>query len=183
MNNQMSSDLPTKIELGCGTEKPDGFLGVDIAETDETDLIQNLDEPDWDLPSNHFEVIRAIDVFEHLQNPDNFMEELYRIATPSATIQIRGPHISSQNWHDPTHRRLLGSRTFEHYTRDSRFGFYTDSLFEVVNYEIQFQWARVDAYRRIMETIANRWTYTYERTSLSRLFPATNIEFEITPIK
>lgn len=62
------TDIPRQLELGCGEKKPDGFYGVDVADTAAVDLVQDLDDPDWDLPSNHFQTIRAIDVFEHLES-------------------------------------------------------------------------------------------------------------------
>lgn len=177
------SDIPKKIELGCGNEKPPGFFGVDIAKTEAVDYVQDFNESDWELPSNHFEIIRAIDVFEHIRNPTIFMEEIWRIATGDSKIIIRGPHFSSNNWHDPTHVRLLGSRTFEHYSTDTRFEFYCDSSFEVVDFEIQFQWQNFPIYKQIGHYFANKHTNLYEKTGLRNLLPATNIEFELKPVK
>jgi SAM-dependent methyltransferase len=179
----MSQEIPRSLALGCGTEKPDGFYGVDIVETEEVDLVQDLDEPGWDLPTNHFSTIRAIDLFEHLENPIQFMEELYRIAKPEANILIQGPHISSDNWHDPTHQRLLGSRTFEHFTEDTRFDFYSEARFEVIDFEITFEWFQRPLYKKISKYIANNYPNLYERYFFKNLFPATNIQFQLTPIK
>ena len=178
----MMERIPEKLELGCGTEKPDGFYGVDISDTEAADQIQDLDQGEWDLPSDHFKIVRAIDVFEHLSNPTTFMEEVWRIATPNAKIIIRGPHLSSDNWHDPTHKRLLGSRTFEHYTPNTRFDFYSDCSFEVNDKEIQFQWQPF-LVKQIGFFIANSVPQIYETTALRNLFPATNIKFNLTPIK
>ncbi|WP_353633802.1 methyltransferase domain-containing protein [Halobacterium sp. NMX12-1] len=175
-------EIPEQIELGCGKKKPEGFYGVDISETEVVDQTENLDQPGWDLPSDHFHVIRAVDLFEHLSNPTQFMEEVWRIAKPEAKIVIRGPHISSDNWHDPTHKRLLGSRTFEHYTPESRFEFYSDCSFKVNDFEIQFQWQPTPI-KQIGHYVANRMTYSYETTALRNILPATNIRFELTPIK
>ena len=168
-----------KVELGCGNKKQPGWYGVDIADTQAVDLIQDLDEERWDLPSNHFEEIRAMDVFEHLQDPINFMEEVYRISKAGCKVSIQGPHFSSGNWHDPTHRRLLGSRTFEHFTDETRFDFYTDGSFEVVDVEITFEWTPIPGYKHLGSYIANRHTMLYERTFLRNLLPATNIRFEL----
>lgn len=176
------SDIPTQVELGCGNKKPDGFYGVDIANTSTVDLVQDLNDEDWDLPSNHFQTIRAIDVFEHVKNPTTFMNELWRIAAPGCNITIRGPHFSSGNWQDPTHERLLGSRSFEHYSEETRFGFYSDHAFAVVDTEIQFQWTRTPVYKQVGYFLANRFTSLYEKTFIRNLFPATNIEFTLKPL-
>lgn len=174
--------IPKKVELGCGNQKPDGFYGVDIVDTEATDLIQDLDESEWNLPSNHFEIVGAIDVFKHLENPTQFMEEVWRIAKPNADVVIRGPHFSSGNWHDPTHKRLLGSRTFEHYSSETRFNFYSECAFQVIEVEIQFQWQPTPL-KQLGYVVANQFTAPYERTFLRSLFPATNIEFHLSPIK
>lgn len=175
----MAPEIPKKVELGCGKKKQSGWYGVDLADTPAVDLVQDLDEEDWDLPSNHFEEIRAIDVFEHLRDPVNFLEEVYRIGEDGCRVVVQGPHFSSGNWHDPTHRRLLGSRTFEHFTDETRFQFYSDGSFEVVDKKITFEWTSMPGYKHLASYIANRHMMAYERTFLRNLFPATNIRFEL----
>ena len=126
-------EIPKKVELGCGKKKPEGYLGVDIVETNQTDEVINLDQSNWDLPSNHFTHIRAIDLFEHLENPMTFIEEVYRIAENGAVIEVRAPHRSSQNWTDPTHERLVGVDTMDNYfTTDGTYGFYSEADFDVI---------------------------------------------------
>ena len=182
-SDQSMTNVPKKIDLGCGNRKENGFYGVDAVQTPSVDLVQDLDEPDWDLPSDHFRVIRAIDVFEHLENPVQFMEEVYRISAEDADVTIRGPHFSSDNWHDPTHKRLLGSRTFEHFTHETRFGFYTQANFRVEQITITFDWSANRLCRGAASFVANRFTQVYERTFLRNLMPATNIQFRLSPEK
>jgi len=179
----MAVDIPRKIDLGCGREKPTGWYGVDIADTECVDQVQNLDEECWDLPSNHFKEIRAIDVFEHLENPSGFMKEIHRIAKDGAEVYIQGPHFSSGNWHDPTHKRLLGSRSMEHFTNKSRFDFYIDVEFAVEDTQITFEWSSVRIYSHVAAFIANQFTDLYETTLLRNIFPATNISFSLQVIK
>lgn len=179
----MIDDIPRKVDLGCGREKQNGWYGVDIVETESVDQVQDLDEESWDLPSNHFKKVRAIDVFEHLENPIGFMEEIYRIAQDGAEIHIQGPHFSSGNWHDPTHVRLLGSRSMEHFTDKSRFDFYTDAEFLVEDIRITFEWSSSPVYIHIATYIANQFTRLYETTLLRNVLPATNISFHLRVVK
>lgn len=179
----MSDEIPRKLELGCGTEKPNGYFGVDKVDTDAVDLVQDLDETPWDLESDYFDIIRAIDVFEHLDNPIHFMEEVYRISSPDAKIIIQGPHLSSDNWHDPTHKRLLSSRTFEHFTEETRFSFYSDVRFHVQDRKITFEWTSLPIYSYLGRFIANNFTSLYERYFFKNLFPATNIRFHLKAVK
>ena len=61
--------LPTRLNVGCGWDRREGYLNVDLQEFHEPDLVgdaRNLP----DLPSGHFEEILAIDVLEHLPRED-----------------------------------------------------------------------------------------------------------------
>lgn len=177
------SHLPEKIELGCGNTKIDGAWGVDHIKTGEADQVFDLDRERWPLPSNHFTWIRAKDVYEHLENPINFMEEVQRIAKSGATVIIQGPHFSSGNWHDPTHKRLLGSRSMDNFTENADFQFYSDTKFEIKNVEIRFAPFRIQPHKHIGYFISNKWTQIYEETLLSSLLPARDIRFTLEVVE
>lgn len=177
------TDIPENIELGCGQEKPSGFYGVDIRDLEEVDKVQDLDEESWDLPSDYFELIRAIDVYEHVEKPINFMEEIYRIGKPGAKVVIRTPHRSSQKWGDPTHKRLAGFQTIEFYfTEESDFSFYSSANFEVEKNRILLPKRKMFLWNYLVEPIINLNKFTkifYEQSFLSRIFPAENILFHL----
>lgn len=177
----MNTNVPTKIELGCGEQKPSGFYGVDIIDTPATDQIMDLDDSSWDLPSNHFEIIRAIDVFEHLNNPLNFFEEIYRIGTDGARIRMRSPHRSSQNWTDPTHKRLVGFNTVAQYcTPSGKYSYYADASFEMEQTSVEFTTRPAYPWNYVIEPIVNtswRTQAWFENSFLARLFPAHDVEF------
>jgi len=181
MSNE--ENYPKKVVLGCGRKKQKGWLGVDLNETEEVDVIQNLDEENWDLPNNHFEKVRAENLFEHLTDPINFMEELYRICQDGAKVEIRGPHLSSNNWHDPTHKRLLGTKTFDNFTKGGEFEFYSDSRFFIEEKEILFAPFMKQPHKHIGYLIANKIPSLFENTFLSRIFPAQDIRFKLKVVK
>lgn len=143
----------------------------------------NLDKESWDLPSNHFSHIRAIDLFEHLENPINFIEEVYRIAVDDATVEIRGPHRTSQNWSDPTHKRLLGVKTFPNFfTADGTYNFYSDAKFDVEEIRLLFMKRPYFPWNHICELTFNRsrkLQKLFEVTVLSRVFPAQHVYFRL----
>jgi len=119
-----------KLDLGCGERKRPDAVGVDIAETDDVDVVQDLDAGEWDLPEDTFSDVQVHHVYEHLENPVQFMENLWEVCVDGASVEIVSPHVSSQNWHDPTHKRLLGSKSFVNFTEDAHFPFYSDVRFE-----------------------------------------------------
>lgn len=178
--------LPRKIVLACGQRKPDGeWHCVDKIDTEICDQVLDLDDDSWNLPSNYFTSARARDIYEHLDNPVNFMEEVYRILEDGGELYIRSPHISSQNWTDPTHKRLVGYESMKlYFTDDGKYSYYSDCTFEVITARIIF--GRTLPYNMLIEPLVNINNLTkslYENTFLSRLFPASNVEFVLKAVK
>jgi predicted SAM-dependent methyltransferase len=101
--NQQVATLPTRLNLGCGSFKKPGFLNVDMVPEVEPELILDLDSLPYPFPDNHFELIEAFHVLEHLRDPFQAIAEMYRIAKPGAQIHIRVPHFSRGFTH-PDHK-------------------------------------------------------------------------------
>ncbi len=154
-----------------------------MVETSETDFVLNLDQEEWDLPENYFEKIRAWDLFEHLDNPMNFMENVHRIGSKDAEVVMKCPHRSSQNWTDPTHQRLVGIQTIDKYfTDEGMYAYYTDANFQVENAKILFVKSPFMFWNYLIEPVVNITRATqlfYEYTFLSRWFPAQDIYFKL----
>lgn len=164
------------LELGCGSQKEEGFLGVDKFNTKEADVIHDLDETPWPLPQNNFSKINALDVIEHVEKPVQFIEEIHRVAEQGAEVIIRAPHQSSQNWNDLTHKRLLGYRSIENFFTEE--GTWsqdrTQARFKIISRELTFKDYPLS---RLGKRITEWNPHIYENTFLSRLFPAMNIKF------
>ncbi|MDB2262449.1 methyltransferase domain-containing protein [Halorubrum ezzemoulense] len=175
-----------KIDLGCGENKyDDEALGVDIVSTEEVDIVQNLNETPWDLPSNQFDDIYCRDIIEHVEDPLKFLEEVYRISKSSAYVYIKTPHFTSNNaWVDPTHKRPFSVYTFSDYiTVDGKYSYYTECEFTVSNIKIGFARNKKIPWNILGEKIANKYTWFYENTFVRNIFPARSIEVELKAIK
>ena len=135
-----SDGAPTVLDLGCDNNKLEGAVGVDQNPDSAADIQHDLDQRPWPLPSDTFEHVRALDVFEHVEDLVACMEEVHRVCAPDATVFIRMPFMTSVHFAtDPTHRRAATSRTFDYFdpTRPlGRYG-YSSARFEVlsVHYE------------------------------------------------
>ncbi len=116
--NQQIAALPTRLNLGCGSLKKPGFLNVDIVPEVEPDLILDLDSFPYPFPDNHFELIEAFHVLEHLRDPFQAIAEMYRIAKPGAQIHIRVPHFSRGFTH-PDHKHGFGVNFPTYYANPS----------------------------------------------------------------
>lgn len=123
------------LELGCGFNKRPGAYGVDIIPGSQADLIHDLDNYPYPFKDSCWDRIVCLDVLEHVENFVKTVEEIWRIASPNATVEISGPFMSSVHFFtDPTHKRALTSRSFDYFCPDRplyRYG-YTKAAFQIV---------------------------------------------------
>ncbi len=95
-------NMPTKLNLGCGEDKKEGFLNVDWTVLVKPDLVCDLNTLPYPFPDNTFEYIEASHVLEHLERPFAIMKELHRILVPQGVLNVKVPHFSRGMTH-PEH--------------------------------------------------------------------------------
>ena len=90
----MPTALPTRLNIGCGWDKRDGYLNVDLQEFHEPDLVADARDLSA-LPSDHFEEILAIDVLEHLPRGDCkvALDEWHRLLREGGILRLQVPDI------------------------------------------------------------------------------------------
>ena len=75
------------VDIGCGGNKQGkNWFGIDYRKMDGVDLVQDLEEFPWAVPSETFDTAVANHVIEHI-NPSHgifisFMNEVWRILKP-----------------------------------------------------------------------------------------------------
>lgn len=112
-----------KLNLGCGTNKLDGFINVDKTNICDPDIIHDLEKFPYPFKDNSVKEIILSHVLEHLgQNPEVFnliIKEFYRICENGAIIDIRVPHPRHDNFlSDPTHVRPITIMTLSMYDKE-----------------------------------------------------------------
>jgi SAM-dependent methyltransferase len=167
------------LDIGCGSAKFPGAVGLDISANTDADVVHDLDVFPYPIEDGSFDQILMQDVIEHVAQPIRVFEELHRIARPGARIQLRTPHFSSVlAYGDPTHRhyfstvaiRSLGEPRFAHYT-DVRF----HEVHVTLDLWLPFRLTGIAA-------LANRHQLPYESYFAFR-FPTMNIRAEFEVIK
>ena len=93
-----------KLNLGCGEFKINDFINVDINKSVEPDVVHDLNKFPYPFKDNHFNVIRAEHILEHLDNPFKVMKELHRLLNYGGVLIIKVPH-SSRGFTHPDHKR------------------------------------------------------------------------------
>ncbi len=167
------------LDLGCGRAKHSGAFGVDIRAHPGVDLVHNLDEAEWPLPSDHYEKVYCRDIVEHVADVDHFLRQLHRVSAPGALIEIRTPHFSSwYAYNDPTHRHTFGYFFLDRYT-DVREAAESPPLFRYV--ERRFMFPRLHRWTGVSRLACHN-PARYEQL-FCFMFPCENLLIRITPVK
>ena len=99
----MDGQKLSKLNIGCGKFKKEGYTNVDGYANFRPDVLHDLDVIPYPFKDNSFDLIEADHVLEHLNQPFHVLRELYRISKDNGTIVIRVPHFS-RGFSHPEHR-------------------------------------------------------------------------------
>jgi predicted SAM-dependent methyltransferase len=95
-----------KLDLGCGTRKEPGFIGVDERAFPGVDVVADLSSK-WPWPDTSVDEVNCSHMIEHLTGPQriHFFNELFRVLKPGAKARIITPHWAScRAYGDLTHQ-------------------------------------------------------------------------------
>jgi SAM-dependent methyltransferase len=174
------SDLPHRLNLGCGRQRRADCWNVDARAEVAPDLVWDLDRRPYPLPRGHFEHVYALDVVEHLASVRDFLEEVHEILAPGGIVELTTPHYSSANsFTDPTHRQHLGYFSFDYFTAEHSLSFYSVARFEVAERILVFPGTPLD---RLVSRFANRHPAFYERR-LAWIAPAWFLIVKLRAVK
>lgn len=136
----MKSNKKIVLNLGCGSVRIPGAIGVDRVKIDNyVDVVHDLDNIPYPFKSETVDEIHMYHVLEHLHDPIKKMEELYRLLKPEGIIYLRVPHFSSMgSFTDITHVRPFGYQSFDCFERNNYHHFYTRAEYKLLNKEIKY---------------------------------------------
>lgn len=111
-----------KLNIGCGHNKIDGYLNVDISPECQPDLVCDLEVLPWIWLENSVDAVRFHHSLEHLGQQSRvflgIMKELYRVCKNDSIIEIHAPHPRHDNFiNDPTHVRVITPQLFTLFDR------------------------------------------------------------------
>jgi hypothetical protein len=96
-----------KIDIGCGPNKAEGFIGLDRIAFPGVDHVLNVGVDPLPFGDGSIEEARMSHFLEHLTATERcqLLNELYRVMKPGAQCTIIVPHwASSRAYGDPTHQ-------------------------------------------------------------------------------
>lgn len=180
-----------KIDIGCGKNKKEGFIGLDRVPMPGVDIVCDLDKEKIPMDDNSVEEIYTMHFVEHIDNLMGLIEELWRVSKKGTKITIAVPYFTSVGaFRDPTHKRFFTYETFDHFTDTKKFpSFYSSARFSIVKKKILFYPSDSNFYGKIrfihmmpFQLIANIFPYFYEH-SLLKIFSVRDLYVELKVIK
>ena len=116
------------LDVGCGTNKLEGAVGLDNNPKTAADVIHDLGQLPYPFPDNEFDMVVSNHVIEHVPDVMGFVTELHRITKPGGRIRLLTPHYTNPDWsNDPTHKNHFNSYSFNTFLPGRQvFDFYTD---------------------------------------------------------
>jgi len=132
-----------KLNLGCGEDILPDYINVDSNDSCGANIIADLAIIPWNFESNSAEVIRMIDVLEHLPDTVSVLNECHRILIPNGELVIRVPNVLTcpeNAFTDPTHVKYFTHRSFEYWDPTSdygiKYGYYLKNKYYIVRKDI-----------------------------------------------
>jgi SAM-dependent methyltransferase len=119
------------LDIGCGTNRIRGAIGMDVNPRSAADVIHDLDDVPYPFADDQFDEVVGLHVIEHVRDPMAVMSELHRITRPGGLIRLVAPHWTNPDFAtDLTHRNHLNSYSFRNMIEGREvFPFYTDVRF------------------------------------------------------
>lgn len=110
-----------RVDLACGQNKREGFIGVDSADVPDVNIKHNLNVYPYPFEDGEVFEIHCSHFIEHVADFYKFMRECYRILMDQGVITILAPYYTSiRAVQDPTHIRFINEMMFQYLKRDWR---------------------------------------------------------------
>jgi SAM-dependent methyltransferase len=166
------------LSMGSGIEKrKENVVRLDISKETGADVIWNLNHFPYPFEDNSFDIIECFDVIEHVDNIPLVMQECHRILKKEGLMNITTPHYSCSNSYiDPTHKYHLSYFSFDCFSAEHKYHYYSKARFFIVQKKMMFKGFYLR--KAILNKIANKYPAFYEN-HLAWIFPAWFLYFEL----
>ncbi|RUL64289.1 methyltransferase domain-containing protein [Dyella dinghuensis] len=112
--SQQSSTTIRQLELGCGSNKRDGFFGIDILSTPCVDLVMDYENNRLPFEDDSIDYVYSSHSFEHIKRHPEVFRELLRVCRHDATIEIWTPYGKSDDGLLFGHYTFFSETSFKH---------------------------------------------------------------------
>ena len=178
-----------KLDIGCGGQKKEGFIGLDILKLEGVDIVHDLTLFPYPFDDDSVDEIYMDNCLEHLPNPMKVIEEIYRISKNNTKVTIAVPYFRSHYATiDPTHVNFFGVNWFNYFDPKHIFQQkmqYSTAKMNVKSFTFDREWLIPKQYgffHGLLIKFANKYPYKYE-ARISHIFPLNSLTFNLEIIK
>ena len=119
----LPADRTRALDLGCGIRDPEvavRMMGVDRLANVQPDILCDFDRDPLPLADDSVDFVHSHMVLEHINNFFPLFEELHRVTTAGAILDLWMPWWAShRTWGDPTYVRSFTFQTFSFLNREA----------------------------------------------------------------
>lgn len=106
---------PIRIDLGCGSAKRDGFVGLDFVEGPEVDYVIDLTAERYPFEDASVDEVFSAHFLEHIESPNHVFGEVGRICKDGARIEFWTPYAFSDEGFLYGHLHYLTEEPWMHF--------------------------------------------------------------------
>jgi predicted SAM-dependent methyltransferase len=100
--------MPLKIDFGCGHNKKDGYVGVDVIDSKDVAFRVDIEEELLPFADETVDEIYTAHTLEHIEDLIRAMNEFWRVLKWGSLLKIHVPHrYCDLAFQDPTHKRFF----------------------------------------------------------------------------
>ncbi len=103
-----------KIDIGCGSHKHEGCVGIDIAPGPGVDYVLDITQDRLPFEDNSVEYVFSNHTFEHIVDPRNILREIIRVCKDGADVEIWTPYLKSNDAFVLGHTSFYNEHIWKH---------------------------------------------------------------------
>ena len=111
-------DKGIMLDIGCGGNKQEGFIGMDIRPLKGVDIVHSLEDFPWPIESDSCFTIVGSHIVEHIKPwcMIDFMNEIWRVLKVGGQVAFSLPYGWSYGFiQDPTHCNPCNEATWQYF--------------------------------------------------------------------
>ena len=110
------------LDLGCGNNKLEGWIGVDKKQLPTVDIVCDLESGELPFENDSIDKIRMIEVIEHIKNYDELIGNTFKVLKKDGKILVTTPDKNCivnrifhnyENEHNPEHVHVFTQKELE----------------------------------------------------------------------
>jgi SAM-dependent methyltransferase len=114
MARTVGEDREVKIDIGCGGNKREGFLGIDIVPGPGVDYVLDITKDRLPFEDNSVSQVFSSHCFEHLVEHSFILREITRVSRNGAIVEIWIPYLKNNDAFLAGHKTFWSENLWKH---------------------------------------------------------------------